>query len=132
VSDLSSWKQSFEIVNQELELAKRKKQALDELLARKRMSQPTYEHLEKGLTANILDLEANQRSLVDKMISRADELEEQGHVFEWVLANLEIRHVSNEMNEETYSRHKKAMTSGLDATKTELSQIRTSLTQLPT
>jgi len=128
---LSSWKQSFEIVNQELELAKKKKQALDELLAKKRMSEPTYEHLEKALTASILDLEAHQRSLADKMTSRADELEEQAHVLEWVLADLEVRRAGEEVVEETYSGQKKTIMLGLDATKAELDEIMTSLEKIP-
>ncbi len=128
---MSSWKQSFEIVNQELELAKKKKQALDDLLAKKRMSEPTYEHLEKALTASILDLEAHQRSLADKMTSRADELEEQAHVLEWVLADLEVRRAGEEVVEETYSGQKKTIMQGLDATKAELDEIMTSLEKIP-
>jgi len=128
---LSSWKQSFEIVRQELELAKRKKQALDELLAKKRMSELTYEHLEKALTASILDLEAHQRSLADKMTGRADELEEQVHVLEWVLADLEVRRAGEEVVEETYSGQKKTIVLGISATKAELDEIKMSLEKIP-
>ncbi len=128
---MSSWKQSFEIVRQELELAKRKKQALDELLAKKRMSELTYEHLEKALTASILDLEAHQRSLADKMTGRADELEEQVHVLEWVLADLEVRRAGEEVVEETYSGQKKTIVLGISATKAELDEIKMSLEKIP-
>ncbi len=67
---LSSWKNTFEVVHSELELANRKKQALDELLAKNRMSQPTYEHLVGGLNENIADLESHQKSLMQKMTER--------------------------------------------------------------
>lgn len=127
---MSSWKESFEIVSQELALAKKKKQALDQLLANKRMSQPTYYHLEKALTASIGDLEAHQRSLAHKMDSRIDELEEQIPLLEWVLADLEIRRVGEEIGEEIYARRKDSVMQGLEATKTELDEIRTSLARI--
>jgi len=127
---LSSWKESFETVGQELALARKKKQALDELLAKKRMSQPTYYHLEKALTASISDLEAHQRSLAHKMDTRVDELEEQITLLEWVLADLEIRHVGEEIGEEIYAKRKDTLTQGLQATRTELDEIRTSLARI--
>lgn len=130
VFGLSSWRESFEIVSQELALAKKKKQALDQLLANKRMSQPTYYHLEKALTASISDLETHQRSLAHKMDSRIDELEEQIPLLEWVLADLEIRRVGEEVGEEICAKRKERVMQGLDATKTELNEIRTSLAKI--
>jgi len=130
VFGLSSWRESFEIVSQELALAKKKKQALDQLLANKRMSQPTYYHLENALTASISDLETHQRSLAHKMDSRIDELEEQIPLLEWVLADLEIRRVGEEVGEEIYAKRKERVMQGLDATKTELNEIRTSLAKI--
>ena len=127
---MSSWRESFEIVSQELALAKKKKQALDQLLANKRMSQPTYYHLENALTASISDLETHQRSLAHKMDSRIDELEEQIPLLEWVLADLEIRRVGEEVGEEIYAKRKERVMQGLDATKTELNEIRTSLAKI--
>ena len=128
---MSSWKRSFEMVTQELDLTRRKKQALDELLAKKRVSQLTYDHLGKTLNARLLDLEAHQRSLADKMNGRADELEEQAALFELVLADLEIRHIGREMDEEIYSRNRETVTLGLEATTSELSLIRNSLNKIP-
>jgi len=130
VFGLSSWRESFEIVSQELALAKKKKQALDQLLANKRMSQPTYYHLENALTASISDLETHQRSLAHKMDSRIDELEEQIPLLEWVLADLEIRRVGEEVGEEIYAKRKERVMQVLDATKTELNEIRTSLANI--
>jgi len=128
---MSSWKRSFEMVTQELDLTRRKKQALDELLAKKRVSQLTYDHLGKTLNARLLDLEAHQRSLADKMNGRADELEEQAALFELVLADLEIRHIGREMDEEIYTRNRETVTLGLEATTSELSLIRNSLNKIP-
>ena len=128
---MSSWKRSFEMVTQELDLTRRKKQALDELLAKKRVSQLTYEHLGKTLNARLLDLETHQRSLADKMNGRADELEEQAALFELVLADLEIRHIGREMDEEIYTRNRETVNLGLEATTSELNLIRNSLNKIP-
>jgi hypothetical protein len=111
-------------------LAKKKKQALNDLLVKKRMSQPTYEYLVRSFTDNILELEAHQRSLADKMGRRANELERQMDLLGSFLANLEIHHVGEETDDETYTRHKKVFMSGSDATRIELSQIRNSLSKM--
>jgi len=124
---MSSWKESFQRITQELELARRKKQALDELLAKNRMSQPTYEHLEKTLRESILDLEAHQRSLADTMTERTDELTKQLSLLELLLANLEIRHVGMEINYETYAESREILESGVDATRAELNEIKEAL-----
>ncbi|MCW4021429.1 MAG: CdvA-like protein [Candidatus Bathyarchaeota archaeon] len=127
---MSSWKRSLEAITQELELVKKKKQTLDELLAKKRMSQPTYGHLVKRLPENIVELEDRQRLLASSMTGRADELEKQTAFLELVLTNLEIRHIADEIDGETYASHKEAITLGLDATKAELAEIRNSLAQI--
>lgn len=114
---------SLEIVNKELQLTNRKKKALDDLLAAERISQPTYEHLEKGLMETLVGLEVQQRSLADKMAGWADELEEQIRLLELVLADLEIRHVAREMDDEAYEKQNKAIILGLEATKQELGDI---------
>jgi hypothetical protein len=80
-------------------LAKKKKQALNDLLVKKRMSQPTYEYLVRSFTDNILELEAHQRSLADKMGRRANELERQMDLLGSFLANLEIHHVGEETDD---------------------------------
>ncbi len=127
VFDLSSWKQSFEIVSQELELARRKKQALDDLLSTGRVSRPTYEHLEKGLTGTMRDLETQLRSHAERMTDRAEELEKQTQLLELLLAKLEIHHAAEEIDDGTYGKQRDAVELGLAATKNELNQIRNSL-----
>jgi polyhydroxyalkanoate synthesis regulator phasin len=120
---------SFEIVNQELDLTRRKKQALDDLLASERISQPTYEHLEKGLMETIVDLETQQKSLADKMTGWADELEEQIQLLELLLANLEIHHATGEIDDDAYDKQNRAILLGLDATKHDLVDMRNILSK---
>jgi len=95
---LSSWKYSFEMINRELELVRKKKQALDELLASGKISQATYESLEKELAEALLNLETYQKSLIEKMSTRADDLEKQISTLELFLANLEIHHAAGEID----------------------------------
>ena len=128
VLDLSSWRYSFEAINRELELAKKKKQALDELLATGKISQPTYETLDKELSEALSDLESYQKSLIEKMKTRASNLEKQINILELFLANLEIHHAAGEIDDESYNRQNQAITLGLEATKEELKEINRLLT----
>lgn len=127
---MSSWKQSFETISQELELANRKKQALEDLLEKNRMSRPTYEHLLKGLEEEISRLETHRRSLSKNMTERADELRKQISLIEMFLATLELRHIGREVDEETYSHQKETLKTGLEATRAELKQIEEALEKI--
>jgi chromosome segregation ATPase len=127
---LSSWKNTFEVVHSELELAKRKKQALDELLAKNRMSQPTYEHLVGSLDENIADLESHLKLLMQKMTERADELENQAELLKLFLASLEMQNIAKELKQETYDKNKQAFELGLKATEDELAEIKGSITKV--
>jgi len=127
---LSSWKNTFEVVHSELELAKRKKQALDELLAKNRMSQPTYEHLVGGLNENIDDLDSHLKLLMQKMTERADELENQAELFKLFLASLEMQNIAKELKQETYDKNKQAFELGLKSTEDELAEIKGSITKV--
>jgi aryl carrier-like protein len=118
------------VVHSELELAKRKKQALDELLVKNRMSQPTYEHLVGGLNENIDDLDSHLKLLMQKMTERADELEDQAELLKLFLASLEMQNIAKELKEETYDKNKQAFELGLKATEDELAEIKGSITKV--
>ena len=127
---MSSWKQSFETVSRELEMASRKKQALEDLLAKNRMSRPTYEHLLKGLEDEISRLKTHMRSLAKTMTERVNELQRQVDLIEIFLANLELHNIGGEIDEETYNRQKESLLLGLEATKAELKQIEDALEKI--
>jgi len=127
---LSSWRYSFELVSKELELAKKKKKALDDLYAAGRISESTYKYIERELTEAIIDLEAHLKSLVEKMTARAEELEKQIRSLEIFLANLEIHYAAGDIDEESYRNQNNAITLGLEATKQELESIRNSLAKV--
>lgn len=130
VFSLISWKQTFETITRELELAKKKKQSLDELLSKGRISQPTYEHLMGNLLENIREFESHKRSLTQNMNKRANELIRQTRFFEQLLASLEIQSIGRTISEEIYIQNQNTFDNGLDATKVELNLIKDSLRKI--
>jgi len=128
--ELVLWKDSFEKINTELDLAKRKKHALDDLYTAGRISQGTYESLGKELNEEIQAIEARQKVLAEKMTYKLDELEQQMQALEVFLANSEMSYVAGEINEELHAQESSALNLGLEATKQELSFIKEVIIQL--
>ena len=127
---MGSWKQSFETITQELKMAYRKREALEDLMAKNRMSRPTYEHLLKGLEEEISRLEDHKRSLARNMTERIDELRKQIGLIEIFLASLELSFVGRELDEEAYNQQRETLNAGLEATKAEMKQIENALTEI--
>lgn len=124
---MSLWRYSFELINKELEITKKKREALDNLFAEKKISQSTYDYLKSELVKAISELENNLRKLRDRMATRAQELESQLSSLELLLASLEIHHAAGDVSDETYEKENKAILLGLEATRRELNDIRSSL-----
>jgi hypothetical protein len=129
-SNLVTWKDLFEKINAELDLTKRKKQALESLRDSGRVSQFVYECLNKGLDEEIEQTDARRKALAEKMTSRLNELEEQRIALEMFLANDEMAYVAGEINEEIHSKESGALDLGLEATRQELSWIKEVIVQL--
>jgi len=121
---LSLWKYSFELVTKELDLAKKKKQALDNLFKDRKISEATYNQLSSEMEETISQIEDNLKILMDRMTLRTQELEKQISTLELFLASLEIRHAAGDLNDETYEKQNNAILLGLEATKQELQEIR--------
>jgi len=124
---LSLWKYSFELINKELEVTRKKKQALDNLFAERKISQSTYDYLKSELDKAISELENNLKRLKERMATRVQELESQLSSLELLLASLEIHHAAGDVSDETYEKENKAILLGLEATKQELNDIRNAL-----
>jgi len=120
----------LEKINGELELAKKKKQALTKLLDEGKVSQPTYDSFSNEIAAAIVEIEAKQNALVEKMRTKIDELEQQMKTLEFLLVNSEIRHVSGEIEEEAYNRECNVLSLGLETTKQELNEIKDAISNL--
>ena len=130
VLEMISWKHSFSKFIEENEMAKKKKQALDNLLNSGRISQSTYELIDNEISEGVAEIERQQKALMEKMNSKMVELEEQIKVLEMLLANAEIRHVTGEVDEEAYQRETNLLSMGLEAARQELGSVRDAVNQL--
>ncbi len=119
-----SWKHSFKEISADLELTKKKKQALDDLLEEGRISESTYESLNGELTDAIASIEARRKALAEKVNSKISELEQQITVLEMFLANSEIGYVAGEIDEDLHQRESNAFALGLEAVKQELKAVK--------
>jgi hypothetical protein len=121
---LISWKHSFKEISEDLELTKKKKQALDDLLEEGRISESTYESLNGELTGAITSIEARRKALADKVNSKIGELEQQITVLEMFLASSEIGYAAGEIDEDLHQRESNAFALGLEAIKQELNAVK--------
>jgi RecA/RadA recombinase len=125
-----SWKYSFKRLNEEYEIAKKKKQALDNLYETGKISLATRDSFNSDINAAIVEIEKQQRILVDKMQSKTQELSNQIKTLETLLANFEIQHVVGEIDEDIYAREITLISTSLDTAKTELEVIKQATNQL--
>jgi len=130
VQKLISWKHSFKRLNEEYELAKKKKQALGSLLSSGKISQATHNLFIREIDDAMEEIESQRKSLLEKMASKTMELEEQIKTLEILLANFEIQHVTGEINEEVYQRETELLSMGLEATRQELDIVQEAVNQL--
>jgi len=126
------WKHSFERLNEEYEMAKKKRQALDSLLNTGRISQSTYESFNKEIDAAVAEIERQHRALQEKMNLKTEELEKQIKTLEMLLANFEIQHVTGEIDEEVYQREIDVLSTGLEVARQQLNTVKEAGNQLST
>jgi len=124
------WKDAFEKINLELEVAKKKKQALDDLLNAGRISQSTYNALCRDLDDDLADVEVRRKALTEKMASKLGELEQQLQTLEFFLAHTEMAYVAGETSSELYGQESSALDMGLEATRQEINWIKDVIIQL--
>ena len=127
---LISWKYTFKRLNEEYELAKKKKQALDNLFESGKISQSTRDSFTSGINAAIEQIEKQQKELIESMQLKTQELENQIQTLETLLANYEIQHVVGEIDEQIYQQEITLLTTGLETTRNELNTIKQSTIQL--
>jgi aminopeptidase N len=130
VLKLISWKHSFKKLNEENEMAKKKKQALDNLLNAGRISQSTYDQFNDEIDEAIAEIERQQKGLLEKMNSKMEELEEQIKTLERLLANFEIQHVTGEVDDEVYQSEIGVLSMGIETAKQELDSVKEAVNQL--
>ena len=125
-----SWKHSFKRLNEESEMARKKKQALDNLLSTGRISQSTYDSFSKEMDEAIAEIERQRNALLEKMGSKMKELEGQIRTLEMLFANFEIQHVAGEVDDEVYQREIGLLSTGLEAARHELDAVNEAVSQL--
>lgn len=130
VLELVWWKHSFERLSEEYEMAKRKKEALDNLLNTGRISQSTHESFNEEIDQAVAEIERQQRALLEKMNSKTEKLEQQIKTLEMLLADFEIQHVSGEIDEEVYQREIDLLSTGLEVARRELDVVREASNQI--
>ncbi|UCD26178.1 MAG: CdvA-like protein, partial [Candidatus Bathyarchaeota archaeon] len=113
-----------------MELARKKKQALDQLFNSGKISASTYESLDKELKGIISEVEARQKDLADKMTSKIGNLEDQISTLEIFLANSEIQYAAGEIDDDLHANGSSAFSLGLDSVKKQLTAIREVVTSI--
>ena len=121
---LISWKHSFRRLNEEFDVARKKKQALDNLLNNGRISQSTHDIFNKEIGDAMADIEKQQKGLLEKMAAKVVELEGQVKALEILLANYEIRHVTGEIDNKSYQRDSALLSLGLETARQELDEVK--------
>jgi len=119
-----SWKRSLWTLNEEYEVAKKKKHALDNLLSTGRISQSTHEMFTMEIAEAIDEIESRQKTLLQKMNVKIVELGDQVKTLEILLADFEIQHITGEIDEETYQREINVLSMGLETSRLELNSIK--------
>ena len=127
-----SWKHSFNRLNEEYEMAKKKKQALDNLLDKGRISKSTHDSFNSEIAVAMAEIEKQQCALTDKMQHKTAELDSQIKTLEMLLANYEIQYAAGEIDENTYNLEINLLSNGLTAAKHEMDMIKDAVTQLCT
>lgn len=111
-------------------MARKKKQALDNLFSVGRISKSTYDIFSNEIGEAIAEIERQQKALLEKMNSKMVELEEQVKTLEMLLANFEIQHVTGEIDEEVYQHEINILSVGIETAKNELETVREAVNQL--
>jgi len=127
---LNSWKHSFESLNEEYEMTKKKKEALDNLLNAGKISESTYDSFNQKMDEAVAEIEKQQKALLEKMNSKVAELEDHTKTLEILLANFEIKHVTGEIDEEVYQREVNLLSIGLETARQELDTAKEAINQL--
>jgi len=96
---LISWKYTYKKLNEEYEIANKKKQALDKLCESGKISQSIHDSFIDDINAAVVQIEKQQKELIENMQLKTQELENQIKILETLLANYEIQHVAGEIDE---------------------------------
>ncbi|MFQ6094874.1 MAG: CdvA-like protein, partial [Candidatus Bathyarchaeia archaeon] len=115
----------------ELERARRKKQALESLLERGKISQTVYDRLIGEVKEEIAMIEKKTELQAHEAAKRVDELRNVIQILERHLINLEINFSAGEIDEEQFKREKEIYASGIKSLGMEMESLERTLKGFP-
>lgn len=127
---LISWKLSFRRLSEEYELAKKKKDALGNLLSAGKISQSTHSLFDREIQDAMAEIANQRKALLEKMASKMMELDEQIKTLEILVAKFEIQHVTGEVDDQIYQRETDLLSMGLETARQELDAVQEAVNQL--
>ena len=84
----------------------------------------------KEIDDAIVEIEKQQKALLEKMAAKVVDLEGHVRTLEVLLANFEIRHVTSEIDDDTYQRESELLSIGLESARRELEEVKGAADQL--
>jgi sporulation protein YlmC with PRC-barrel domain len=124
------WKVDAEKLMKEFALSHKRLQALDSLMNEGRITQYVYSDLRKAYEAATSELEEVRKTLIEKLKVRADEVESQIRDMEKFLANIEVQHMTGEIDDEAYQLAADSLKLGLSQLVAEKKDVETLLTEI--
>jgi sporulation protein YlmC with PRC-barrel domain len=124
------WKVDAEKLMKEFALAHKRLQALDSLMHEGRITQYVYNDLRKTYEAATTELEEMRKILIEKLRVRADEVETQVRDLEKFLANIEVQHMTGEIDDEAYQLATNSLKLGLSQLNAEKKDVETLLAEI--
>ena len=124
------WKVDAEKLMKEFALAHKRLQALDSLMHEGRITQYVYSDLRKAYETATNELEEVRKTLIEKLKARGDDVEFQVRDMEKFLANIEVQHMTGEIDDEAYQLAADSLKLGLSQLVAEKKDVETILTEI--
>jgi len=97
------WKVNAEKFQRGLTHTEKRIDALDQLYSSGRISEQTYENMKNSYESMVGQRNNAQENLLSQLKNRSTELVNESNVLEEFLANIEVQHLTGELDEEAYS-----------------------------
>jgi len=124
------WKVEAEKFKKEYGLTHSRFQALDELLKNGEIPEYVYKELYEEYKSSMSKLEEAQKSLIETLTKKMEELDNHAKHLEKFLGYLKVQHKTGEMSDETYKMASEQLITGIEKTLQEKEDIEKSLKSL--
>jgi len=120
----------LEEATKRIETVEKQKEALNNLLKTGKISQSTYDHFIEELDALMAEIKTRREAIVDKTISKIDDLKNLINLLEMCLSDLQFRYSSGKIDKEHYNNEAYKFDSGLKVVKKEMQTLEDTLKKL--